>query len=61
MIGVVGEALQDGAGLDAMLWVHKDAARASQLGDDVIQVGAGEAYEARCRRCYVRGTDVPST
>jgi thymidine kinase len=41
--------------------VHKDAARSSQAGDDVIQVGAGEAYEARCRRCYVRGTDVPST
>jgi thymidine kinase len=40
--------------------VHKDAARASHAGDDVIQVGAGEAYEARCRRCYVRGTDVPS-
>lgn len=40
--------------------VHKDAALASQVGDDVIQVGAGESYEARCRRCYVRGTDVPT-
>jgi thymidine kinase len=41
--------------------VHKDAHRTGKGGDDVILVGAGEAYEARCRRCYVLGTDVPST
>jgi thymidine kinase len=40
--------------------VHKDAAQLGKAGvDDVVLVGAGEAYEARCRRCYVRGTDVP--
>ncbi len=38
--------------------------QASTLPRDVysqVEVGAGERYEARCRRCYVRGTDVPST
>lgn len=25
-----------------------------------VKVGAGESYEARCRRCFVRGLDVPA-
>ncbi|MCP4499460.1 MAG: thymidine kinase [Deltaproteobacteria bacterium] len=28
--------------------------------DDQVLVGAEDAYEARCRRCWVRGIDVPS-
>lgn len=28
-------------------------------GEQVL-VGAGESYEARCRRCFVRGVDVPA-
>lgn len=40
--------------------VHKDAALVGKNGNDTILVGGGEAYEARCRRCYVQGTDVPS-
>lgn len=34
-----------------------------QLGtqsEDQVLVGAQDAYEARCRRCFVRGIDVPS-
>jgi len=41
--------------------VHKDASVLPRGSDEVVEVGAGERYEARCRRCYVRGTDVPST
>jgi thymidine kinase len=41
--------------------VHKDASTLPRPSDEVVEVGAGERYEARCRRCYVRGTDVPST
>jgi thymidine kinase len=29
--------------------------------DDQVHVGATDSYEARCRRCFVRGIDVPST
>ena len=40
------------------------AARSQRVGDELeegqILVGATDAYEARCRRCYVRGIDVPS-
>jgi thymidine kinase len=28
---------------------------------DTILVGGDDSYEARCRRCYVKGIDVPST
>lgn len=28
--------------------------------DGQVEVGAAERYEARCRRCFVRGLDVPS-
>jgi thymidine kinase len=42
--------------------VHKDAALLSGPGrkNDTILVGGGDAYEARCRRCYVQGIDVPA-
>jgi len=42
--------------------VHKDAALLSGPGrkNDTILVGGGDAYEARCRRCYVQGLDVPA-
>lgn len=42
--------------------VHKDAALLSAPGrkNDTILVGGGDAYEARCRRCYVQGIDVPA-
>jgi len=30
-------------------------------GDEQVLVGAEDSYEARCRRCWVRGIDVPST
>lgn len=42
--------------------VHPDAARLSRApgaGEQVL-VGGGDAYEARCRSCYVQGIDVPS-
>ena len=29
--------------------------------DAQVLVGATDSYEARCRRCFVRGVDVPST
>ncbi len=41
--------------------VHKDAAVAARLKDATILVGGGDAYEARCRACYVQGIDTPST
>jgi thymidine kinase len=43
--------------------VHKDAALLSGPGkkNDTILVGGGDAYEARCRRCYVQGIDVPAS
>lgn len=28
--------------------------------DGQVEVGAAESYEARCRRCFVRGLDVPA-
>ncbi len=40
--------------------VHKDAGLVGRGGNDTILVGGGESYEARCRRCYVAGTDVPA-
>jgi len=48
--------------------VHPDAGRLSTRkdgtlddeGGDTVLVGAAEAYEARCRRCFVRGVEVPS-
>jgi thymidine kinase len=42
--------------------VHHEAAllpRATGPRDHVL-VGGGDAYEARCRSCYVQGIDVPS-
>lgn len=43
------------------------AARSQRVGTELdpgsssqVLVGATDAYEARCRRCYVRGIDVPS-
>jgi thymidine kinase len=30
------------------------------VSDERVLVGATDAYEARCRRCFVRGIDVPS-
>ena len=29
-------------------------------GDERVQVGAGEAYEARCRACYLAGVEAPA-
>jgi thymidine kinase len=43
--------------------VHPDAAKLSRAGPtttEQVLVGAGDAYEARCRSCYVQGIDVPS-
>jgi thymidine kinase len=40
--------------------VHPDAAKHNAAAGDTILVGAGDAYEARCRRCYVARIDVPS-
>lgn len=41
--------------------VHPEAARLGPGQDaSVVLVGAGDAYEARCRSCYVHGIDVPS-
>jgi thymidine kinase len=40
--------------------VHPAAARQPTLDQATILVGAGDAYEARCRRCYVTRIDVPS-
>lgn len=40
--------------------VHKDAARIAKGEDDTILVGGGDAYEARCRVCYVLGIDTPA-
>jgi thymidine kinase len=30
------------------------------ITEDQVHVGADDSYEARCRRCFVRGIDVPS-
>jgi thymidine kinase len=38
--------------------VHPQAVGGTVESDQVL-VGAQDAYEARCRRCYVRGVDVP--
>ena len=43
--------------------VHPEAARISRLGpasSEQVLVGGGDAYEARCRGCYVQGIDTPS-
>lgn len=46
--------------------VHPEAARLMPGGDlegqqaDQVLVGSDDAYEARCRRCFVKGIDVPS-
>lgn len=43
--------------------VHPDAAKLSRAGaatTEQVLVGGGDAYEARCRSCYVQGIDVPS-
>ena len=43
--------------------VHPDAARLARAGvttTEQVLVGGGDAYEARCRSCYVQGIDVPS-
>ena len=45
--------------------VHPQAARLSRPGasdasTEQVLVGGGDAYEARCRSCYVRGIDTPS-
>lgn len=43
--------------------VHPDAAKLSRAGPattEQVLVGGGDAYEARCRSCYVQGIDVPS-
>ena len=43
--------------------VHPDAAKLSRAGPSTTEqvlVGGGDAYEARCRSCYVQGIDVPS-
>jgi thymidine kinase len=48
--------------------VHPDAGRLSVRPDgtfdeenaSTVLVGAAESYEARCRRCFVRGVEVPS-
>ena len=43
--------------------VHPEAAKISRGTGDVdkqVLVGGGDAYEARCRSCYVAGIDVPS-
>lgn len=39
--------------------VSTEAAAAGEGGPRVL-VGAQESYEARCRRCFVRGVDVPA-
>lgn len=39
--------------------VHPEAHALSDGGDQVL-VGAQDSYEARCRRCFVRGIDHPS-
>lgn len=41
--------------------VHKDAAKLLKSKNDTILVGGGDAYEARCRVCYVQGIDTPAT
>lgn len=42
--------------------VHKDAALITKgAKNDTILVGGGDAYEARCRVCYVLGIDTPAT
>ncbi len=40
--------------------VHKGAALAARQKNETILVGGGDAYEARCRVCYVLGIDAPS-
>lgn len=45
--------------------VHPEAARLSRPGmrdtsTEQVLVGGGDAYEARCRACYVKGIDTPS-
>ncbi|MDP2340972.1 MAG: thymidine kinase [Deltaproteobacteria bacterium] len=40
--------------------VHKDAKLIARQTNDTILVGGGDAYEARCRGCYVLGIDAPS-
>lgn len=46
--------------------VHPEAARLMRGGDlegqraEQVLVGSEESYEARCRRCFVKGIDVPS-
>ncbi len=43
--------------------VHPDAAKLSRAGPSTTEqvlVGGGDAYEARCRSCYVQGIDTPS-
>jgi thymidine kinase len=41
--------------------VHKDAALFAKTKNETILVGGGDAYEARCRGCYVHGIDTPAT
>lgn len=36
------------------------AALADEGGGAQVEIGAAERYEARCRRCFVRGVDVPA-
>ena len=43
--------------------VHPDAAKLQRAGPSTTEqvlVGGGDAYEARCRSCYVQGIDTPS-
>ena len=43
--------------------VHPDAAKLHRAGPattEQVLVGGGDAYEARCRSCYVQGIDTPS-
>jgi thymidine kinase len=43
--------------------VHPDAAKLTRAGPattEQVLVGGGDAYEARCRSCYVQGIDTPS-
>ena len=40
--------------------VHPKAAGLDEAALAQVLVGGGDAYEARCRRCFVRGVDTPS-
>jgi thymidine kinase len=40
--------------------VHPKAAGLDEKELAQVLVGGGDAYEARCRRCFVRGVDTPS-